>query len=69
MKLDPRVEDLFARFVEHHVTHGQVLSAKELCQGDADLLAPLGRIEGGCAEVLRLQLAQARCWTDTRIWL
>ena len=41
MSDDRRLEDLLARYVEHHVAAGDRLSASELCAGDRGLLARL----------------------------
>src|SRR5215813_13015713 len=38
------VEALLARFVEHHVLHGERLSIGQLCQAQPDLAAPLQRL-------------------------
>ncbi len=43
MSADPRVEELFLRFVEHHVNEGRILNAQDLCRGNEDLLEPLQR--------------------------
>ncbi|TDI12525.1 MAG: serine/threonine protein kinase, partial [Acidobacteria bacterium] len=43
MSTDPRVEQLFLRFVEHHVNEGRILSAQDLCRGNEALLEPLQR--------------------------
>ena len=43
MSADPRVEELFLRFVEHHVSEGTILSAQDLCRGNEALLEPLQR--------------------------
>ncbi len=43
MSADPLVEELFLRFVEHHVSEGKILSAQDLCRGNEDLLEPLQR--------------------------
>jgi serine/threonine protein kinase len=38
------IEALFARFVEQHVIHGQVLAAAEICGARVDLIEPLDRL-------------------------
>ena len=43
MSADPRVEELFLRFVEHHVNEGRILNAQDLCRGKEALLEPLQR--------------------------
>jgi serine/threonine protein kinase len=38
------LETLFARFVEHHVLHGERLAIEELCDGREELAGPLGSL-------------------------
>ncbi|MHC4698119.1 MAG: hypothetical protein ACYTFA_15405, partial [Planctomycetota bacterium] len=38
---EDRAKELFARYVEHHVVHGERLVPEELCEGNAELFEPL----------------------------
>jgi serine/threonine protein kinase len=51
MQPDTELETRLARFVEHHVAHGECLSVESLCEGRPDLLVPLNSLVGAYLEI------------------
>jgi serine/threonine protein kinase len=56
MQTDPELEARLARFVEHHVLHGECLAIESLCEGRPDLIEPLKKL---VAEYLDLSAAMS----------
>jgi len=44
MTTNTRLEELFARYVEHHVVHGSSLSPEEFCVDEPELIEPLRKL-------------------------
>ncbi len=51
MQPNPELEARLARFVEHHVLHGECVPVESLCEGRPDLIEPLRELVG---EYLRI---------------